>query len=327
MKLLVTGGAGYIGAHVAFSLLACGNEVVIIDDFSTGVKERLLDLPGSDFVLGSILDLQLLESLFQKHDFDGIVHLAGKKSVSESFFMNDEYEKVNVHGTRHLISISLKYGVRFFIFASTAAVYDTESQPDLIPESNPLKPLSPYGESKLRAENLIHSDSEGSQIRVLSFRFFNVVGSRSNKFADKSNETLLPKIETCLRTNEPLVIHGVNLPTRDGTCIRDYIHVEDVANAILLACESLYLGEKRISKALNLGTGIGHSVKEVISLYRREIKLDLRVVNGVRRDGDPVTAVCDSRLAFEQLGWKANISPFRDITWDRFNEKMKVFQK
>jgi UDP-glucose 4-epimerase len=318
VKLLVTGGAGYIGAHVSFSLLAAGYEIVILDDFSTGVKERLDDLNHSQVKEGDIRDLPMLESLFRANKFDGVIHLAGKKSVSESFHMKDEYEMVNVIGTNHLISLSKKYDVAFFIFASSAAVYDSDYRGGLILESSSLKPLSPYGKTKLQAEYVLNDVSKEAQTRILSLRFFNVVGSQSEIFADSSKETLLPKIETCIRSKEPLVIYGTNLPTPDGTCIRDYVHVEDVASAILCASQILHKGEKHISKVLNLGTGIGHSVQEVVSVYRQRIDLNLRVLQGDRRDGDPIMAVCDPTLAFQELGWKAKVSPFRDVTSDRF---------
>ena len=317
MRILVSGGAGYIGATAAHILLERGFEVTVLDNLSTGKKK----LVPSDarYVEGSILDKNAIQ--LGLGECEAVMHFAAKSLVAESVAKPEIYWSVNVTGTATLLSAMRAMKVNKLVFSSTAATYG-EPSTSPITEDSACKPTNPYGASKLAADNMITSESVAYGLAATSLRYFNVAGSYKSKSGwvteDHDPETHL--IPNLLRATEkePMKIFGTDWQTKDGTCIRDYIHVVDLIDAHILALEKLVAGEHQI---INLGSGTGYSVREVIAAAKAVIGKELPVVESDRRPGDPATLVADISKAEKLLGWK----PTRDIktmvsdTWESFN--------
>lgn len=295
---LVTGGAGYIGAHVVSRLLIEGHQVRVLDDLSTGDLARIRDLP-LEFINGRIQDKEILiESL---KDVDYVVHLAASKSVEESMSLPSKYFFNNFLGTMELLSAVLHSKVRKFVFSSSAAVYQPVLQGYLNEESS-TKPPSPYGNSKLKCEELMKLLSSVSSIAFTCLRFFNVIGSERPELGDSSSFNLIPKSLSRIAQGLPPVINGNSFETPDGTCVRDYVDVRDVAEAhvrTLCVDESDWRFE-----IFNLGSGNGYSVLEILSSIEK--RLDKHLVPTIleRRPGDPPYLVADYRKINAALGWK-----------------------
>jgi UDP-glucose 4-epimerase len=298
MKLLVTGGAGYIGSVVASQLLAAGHDVTIFDDLSKGHRRAVP--PGAHFIQGDILDASQLRHALAP-DFDGVLHLAGPIVVPESVTQPERYYRAIVGGTLNLLDAMRETGVSRLVVSSTASVYGVpEAVP--IPETAETCPTNPYGGAKLAADQLIGFAAAAHGLAAVSLRYFNVAGASGHLGEDHDPEThLIPLALQAAAGQRPSVhIYGTDYPTPDGTCIRDYIHVEDLARAHLLAVEASQPGEHRL---YNLGNGAGFSVREVIDTARRVTGSTIPAVESPRRAGDPPILVASSRKIWEELGW------------------------
>jgi UDP-glucose 4-epimerase len=296
---LVTGGAGYIGAHVVREFLDAGMPVTVLDDLSTG---RLGFLPGHvSFTRGTILDGSLLARVFDEHDVTGVVHVAGFKyagvSVQRPLFT---YEQ-NVDGTTVLLAAMQDRGVGRIVFSSSAAVYGTPDV-DLVTEGTAKAPESPYGESKLIGEWLLRDQEVAAGLRHTSLRYFNVVGSGDPSIRDTSPHNLFPLVFDALVDGRTPRINGTDYPTPDGTCVRDYVHVSDIAKAHVAAARRLDADEP-IERAYNLGSGSGVSVAEIMAAVARITGIPFQPELAPRRPGDPPRIVANGDLAARDLDW------------------------
>jgi UDP-glucose 4-epimerase len=310
-KVLVTGGAGYIGAHVAAELLKSGYGIRIYDDFSNGLHRRV-DGKFRDIVDGDMLDrVKLLAAL---DGIDAVIHLAAKKAVEESVKDPLKYYENNVGGTLNLLGAMAAKGVKQLVYSSSAAVYSPNDK-EAVLEDDPTAPLSPYGASKLLAEQLISSVGSAEQISNISLRYFNVVGSNIAEFGDNSKDNLVPKVFLALKNGKRPQIYGSDYPTPDGTCIRDYIHVQDLALAHLAALKKVESGY--ISQVYNVGSGKGYSVKEMMDQISKSIGRDINPEVSQARAGDSPKLIASIDKIREQLGWspKASLEEMIDSAW------------
>ena len=316
MRVLVTGGAGYIGSTAVAILLERGYEVNVLDDCSTGHADAVS--AQAKFVNGSILDIGAVSNALK--GCDAVIHFAAKSLVGESVEKPDLYKDVNVNGTRILLAEMAKAGVRKLVFSSTAATY---GEPEVIPitEDSLTKPTSPYGTTKLAVDQMITAESK-SGLAAMSLRYFNVAGafeSKSGWLAERHDpETHL--IPNLLRATaqKPLKVFGNDWPTKDGTCIRDYVHVVDLIDAHILALENLEVSNHKI---INLGSGGGYSVTEVIDGAAKVIGREIPAELASRRSGDPAVLIADISKAKSLLGWspKRNIEDMVGDTWKSQN--------
>jgi UDP-glucose 4-epimerase len=286
---LITGGAGYIGSHIADEFLADGKDVIVYDSLYRGLESRV-DYLRKKFskeiplIVADIRDTNAFTTALQEHQPHGIIHTAALKSVHESMQKPDVYFEVNLHATRGLLETITYFGIRNCIFSSTAAVYGTPNEITPVKESQPKIPVSPYGASKLAAEGLMADFFEREGNFGTCLRFFNVIGAASIELADNSKDNLVPITFDRLIKNEKPLIFGTDFPTFDGTCIRDYVDVRDVARAHLAAAKF----EVRLPLAMNVGTGRGESVRSMINLICSILgKTHVDVVECDRRAGDP----------------------------------------
>ncbi len=301
-KVLVTGGAGYIGAHVAAELLKSGYNIRIYDDFSNGLHRRV-DGKFRDIVEGDMLDrAKLLAAL---DGIDAVIHLAAKKAVEESVKDPLKYYENNVGGTLNLLGAMAAKGVKQLVYSSSAAVYSPNDK-EAVVEDDPTAPLSPYGASKLLSEQLISSVGSAEQISNISLRYFNVVGSNIAEFGDNSKDNLVPKVFLALKNGKRPQIYGSDYPTPDGTCIRDYIHVQDLALAHLAALKKVESGY--ISQVYNVGSGKGYSVKEMMDQISKSIGRDINPELSPARAGDSPKLIASIDKIKEQLGWSPKAS-------------------
>jgi UDP-glucose 4-epimerase len=310
-KVLVTGGAGYIGAHVAAELLKSGYSIRIYDDFSNGLHRRV-DGKFRDIVDGDMLDrVKLLAAL---DGIDAVIHLAAKKAVEESVKDPLKYYENNVGGTLNLLGAMAAKGVKQLVYSSSAAVYSPNDK-EAVLEDDPTAPLSPYGASKLLAEQLISSVGSAEQISNISLRYFNVVGSNIAEFGDNSKDNLVPKVFLALKNGKRPQVYGSDYPTPDGTCIRDYIHVQDLALAHLAALKKVESGY--ISQVYNVGSGKGYSVKEMMDQISKSIGRDINPEVSQARAGDSPKLIASIDKIREQLGWspKASLEEMIDSAW------------
>ena len=299
MTWLVTGGAGYIGAHVVREFLAAGMQVVVLDDLSTG---QLGFIPGSvSFTRGTILDGALLQRVFAEHDVTGVVHVAGFKYAGVSVQRPLHTYEQNVDGTTVLLAAMQDGGVDRIVFSSSAAVYGTPDV-DVVTEDTPKAPQSPYGESKLIGEWLLPDQEVAAGLRHTSLRYFNVVGSGHPSIRDTSPHNLFPLVFDALVEGRVPRINGADYPTPDGTNVRDYVHVSDIALAHVAAAQRLDAGEP-VERAYNLGSGDGVSVREIMDAVARVTGIAFEPEIGPRRPGDPPRIVANGDLAARDLGW------------------------
>ncbi|UUU26297.1 UDP-glucose 4-epimerase GalE [Streptomyces sp. DSM 40750] len=302
MTWLITGGAGYIGAHVAKVMTDAGEQVVTLDDLSAGVPGRL---PKSiPLIHGSALDGELLKRVLADRAVTGVVHLAARKQVGESVAQPTRYYQENVGGLATLLEAAAGAGVERFLFSSSAAVYGNPDV-DLITEDTPCAPMSPYGETKLAGEWLVRAAGEAHGIATVCLRYFNVAGAAEPALADTGVFNVVPMVFDRLTRDEAPRIFGDDYPTPDGTCVRDYIHVADLADAHLAAARHLTAEGVTGDLTVNIGRGEGVSVRELVTLIG-EVTGDRRpALVEPRRPGDAPRAVASAALAERELGWTA----------------------
>ncbi|MFI7695305.1 UDP-glucose 4-epimerase GalE [Nonomuraea sp. NPDC049655] len=307
MRLLVTGGAGYVGSVVAAQLVEAGHEVTVLDDLSTGHEDAVPE--GARFVR---------ESITNAHDaldgMDAVLHFAAKSLVGESVEKPGLYWAGNLGGTLALLDAMRDKGVRRIVFSSTAATYG-EPERSPIEEDDPTRPTNPYGASKLAVDTALSAYAGIRGLGAVSLRYFNVAGAYGRFRERHTVEThLIPNVlKVATGERDSVSVFGTDYPTADGTCVRDYVHVGDLARAHLLALEAVAKGEHKI---YNLGSGTGFSVQEVISVCREVTGHEIPVVVGDRRPGDPAVLVASSARIQRDLGWKAERAALRDIVSD-----------
>ena len=307
---LLTGGAGYIGAHIADEFIRAGKSVVIYDSLYQGLEHRIsflrtkhnIDIP---LIKADIRDYNEIEGVIRKYKIEGIVHTAALKAVGESMEKPDEYFEVNLTATNELIDIAKRNNVKKFIFSSTAAVYASPDSMAACKEDGPKAPISPYGDSKYQAEAKVTAFINTSGNRGTSLRFFNVVGTAAPELLDNSVENLIPIVLGKLNTGKAPEIFGTDYPTTDGTCIRDYVDVRDIARAHLTAANAT----SKLPPAMNIGTGRGASVREIIKLVLDATnKTHAKVKEVERRAGDSAYLCADISLAKSAMGFTSRYS-------------------
>jgi UDP-glucose 4-epimerase len=307
---LLTGGAGYIGTHIADEFIRAGKSVVIYDSLYQGLESRIIYLRAQHkvelpFIKADIRDYNELESVIRTHKIDGIVHTAALKAVGESMEKSDEYFQVNLEATTELIAIAKRNNVKKFIFSSTAAVYGSPDSMDPCKEDGLKAPISPYGDSKYQAESAVTAFINTPGNHGTSLRFFNVVGAAAPELLDNSVENLVPIVLGKLNKGEAPTIFGTDYPTPDGTCIRDYVDVRDIARAHLAAADAT----TKLPETMNIGTGRGASVREIIKLVLDATKKsDTKVIEVERRAGDPAFLCADVTLAKSAMGFESKYS-------------------
>ena len=318
MSVLVLGGAGYIGSHAVYQLIDQDEKVVVIDNLQTGHKEAIH--PDATFYEGDIKDIQFMREVFEAESIDAVVHFAANSLVGESMEKPLEYFDNNVYGTQILLQVMAEYDVKKIVFSSTAATY---GEPKSVPitEEMPTNPTNAYGETKLTMEKMMKWCEHAHGIRYVALRYFNVAGARESGEIgeDHQPEThLVPIIlEAALGKRPHITIFGEDYDTADGTCIRDYVHVEDLINAHLLALT--YLNNEGKSDVFNLGSNQGFSVKEMINAARKVTGTEIPVKSGERRAGDPSTLIASSEKATTRLGWQPTRTSIEKIIQDAWN--------
>ena len=303
MAILVLGGAGYIGSHTALELVKSGRDVVIADSLVTGYKKSIPE--KARFYQGDIRDFEFLDNLFQQEKIDAVIHFAAYSLVGESVANPLKYYGNNLYGTKILLEAMVKNNIDKIVFSSTAATY---GEPENIPilESDRTCPTNPYGETKLAVEKMFKWVAEAHGLRYVSMRYFNACGADENGIIGEAHNPESHLIPIILQVpngkRETISIYGTDYDTPDGTCIRDYIHVTDLAQAHILAVKYLYNGGK--SDIFNLGNGVDYSVREVIETARKVTGRPIPVTETSRRAGDPARLVASSEKAKRILGWK-----------------------
>lgn len=297
---LVTGGAGYIGSHIVRTFSDQNLEVVVADDLSSGDKRRIPN--HVQLEIGDITSMKFISHLFQSYNFLGVINLAGLKSVSASEKFPSRYEEVNIGGVRNLINAMTDRQI--FIQSSTAAVYGIENS-GFVSEDDICHPISVYGKTKLEAERVL-SDAKTKGIKTLSLRYFNVLGAADKSLVDQSGDNLVPLVLKAIRSNQRPNIFGNQYPTEDGTCIRDYVHVLDVASAHVMAAEALNTVD--LPETLNIGSGHGYSVRQVIDELLVQTHSSVEPQISPPRKGDPAKLVAKVDKAREMLGFEAKLA-------------------
>jgi UDP-glucose 4-epimerase len=317
MTWLITGGAGYIGAHVVESTLASGREVVVLDDLSSGIAARLSS--KAHLFQTSLQDVSGINRVFEDADITGVVHLAAKKRVGESVERPDYYWQENVVGLQNLLGAVERHRVKNFVFSSSAAVY---GQPDvspgtLITEQTPCSPINPYGATKLEGEVLSKAMVESDGIKVAALRYFNAAGAGRPELGDQYIFNLVPIVFDALDRGDQPNVFGNDYQTPDGSCIRDYVHVQDLAEAHIAAMNFVEKSDPGFT-AINIGTGSGTSVYEVLEMVQDVTGISIEPIVGQRREGDPPALVADVSLAKELLGWQSSRDLRKTVSsaWD-----------
>jgi len=302
MHILVCGGAGYIGSHMARCLAEHGYVVTVLDNLSTGHAQAV---QWGQLIQADILQTQALEAVFSQHNFDAVFHFCARSLVGESVVQPYDYYQCNVSGTLNLLQAMYKYGVQRLIFSSTAAIFG-QPQSSVIDEDHPARPINPYGASKQMVERLLADAAHAYGLRSVALRYFNAAGASADARIGESHacEThLIPNLlKSVLGTGPTLKVFGNDYPTPDGTCIRDYVHVEDLAQAHLLALD--YLNDQPGAQAFNLGTGHGFSVQQVIDAAAQVVGQPIAYEIAPRRAGDPAVLVASNTRAKTVLGWE-----------------------
>lgn len=300
--ILIVGGAGYIGSHVNKELTRQGYETLVLDDLSSG-KEVLVK--WGKLIKGNLGDEALLAKIFSENKIEAVMHFAAFKAAGESMIEPEKYYLNNVGATLRLLKVMRQYGINKFIFSSSAAVY---GEPQYIPidEKHPTNPINTYGTTKLMVEKILNDYERAYGFLSVRLRYFNAVGADPEAEVGEwpgSSANLVPiALEVAMGRKAELTIFGTNYPTPDGTCIRDYIHVTDLAAAHVAALK--FLDREKKSEVFNLGNGKGFSVREVVAMTKKVTGIDYPVVEGDRRPGDPPILVADSQKAVAVLGWQ-----------------------
>jgi len=314
--ILVTGGAGYIGSHTLKELLRDGREVVALDNLSAGHRELVL---CEEFVEGDLADAALLRKTFRRYPIQAVIHFAAHTSVPESVANPAKYYRNNVMAGLTLLEAMVEAGVKAIVFSSSAAVYGNPRKIP-IPEDHPQDPTNPYGRTKLIFEGILKDYGAAHGLRHVSLRYFNAAGSdpegEIGEVHDPETHLIPIVLEVAAGRRREVRIFGTDYDTPDGTAIRDYIHVSDLARAHVLALRALEEG--RAAEAYNLGTGQGHTVREVVEVCRRVTGREIRAVDAPRRPGDPAALVADPSRAKRELGWEPKftaLDPIVETAW------------
>jgi UDP-glucose 4-epimerase len=319
-KILVTGGAGYIGSHVALKLGEANERVIVLDNLSTGFRSAV---PNAELILGSTGDKQLVTHILRDNEIDTILHFAAHIKVPESVANPLKYYHNNTCASRNLIECAAEAGVRNFVFSSTAAVYGVPST-GIATENSPTAPINPYGSSKLMTEWMLRDVSEITDMNFVALRYFNVAGCDSGGRIGLSDitSTLLTKVagEAALGKREKIYIFGTDYPTPDGTALRDYVHIEDLADAHLAALDYLRNGGE--STTLNCGYGHGYSVREVLAAVEQAHGAPLPIEEAPRRPGDPPILIAGADRIQDVLNWKPqfddlNLIVSSQLDWEK----------
>lgn len=324
MKIFVTGGAGYIGSQTVRSLLREQHEVVVFDNLSTGSAKAV---PAQvSLVEGDTRDEKALRKVLEAEDFDAVMHFAAKLDVAESIAKPQEYYDNNVNGLKTILKVISDDLPSAFIFSSTAAIYGNSQAGKLVVENGPTGPLNPYGENKFECEKLLKDFSDKNEITAVALRYFNVAGASldgSNGPYTKSGTTLVKvAAETASGKRNSFQINGTDYPTSDGTCIRDLIHVEDLAN---LHVEALtWAMRNRGFEIFNAGYGHGYSVKQVVQAMKKVSGVDFKVIEGPRREGDPTEVVANVSKMKAAFGWKPRHDDLEAICKSAFQWEKKI---
>lgn len=329
MSILVLGGAGYIGSHTVYALMERGEKVVVVDNLETGFVEAVH--PQATFYEGDIRNKEFLDSVFEKEEIEGVIHFAANSQVGESMVNPLKYYNNNLYGTQVLLQSMVEHNIDKIVFSSTAATY---GEPEFIPilEGNRTEPTNCYGETKLSMEKMFHWTSKAHNLRYVSLRYFNACGAHPNgKIGEAHNpEThLIPLIlQVPNGKREFISVYGNDYDTQDGTCIRDYIHVCDLAQAHILAMD--YLRKGQSSDIFNLGNGVGFSVKEVIDVARKVTGHAIPAKMEARRAGDPSVLIAANEKAKQVLGWEPKMEDLETIistAWEWHKANPNGYQK
>jgi UDP-glucose 4-epimerase len=329
MAVLVTGGAGYIGGHMALALIDAGETPIIVDNLSTGFAWAVPK--EAKLVVGDFGDQALVARLIQEHEIDAIAHFAAKIVVPESVADPLGYYLNNVSNARNLIETAIKGGVRQFIFSSTAAVYG-ETGVEPVGEDTPLTPVSPYGRSKLMVEWMLADAGKAHDLRSVVLRYFNVAGAdpkgRLGQSSPLATHLIKRAVQTALGRHKNMDVFGLDYPTRDGSCLRDYIQVSDLIDAHMAALKHLRAGGD--SRTFNCGYGRGYSVLEVVDVVKRVSGVDFKVNLAGRRAGDPAAIIAKADRIRSELGWRPQRDDLADIVkqaldWERRLHNLQPF--
>ncbi|WP_303286458.1 UDP-glucose 4-epimerase GalE [Marinobacter sp. SS8-8] len=327
MKVLVTGGAGYIGSHVVRQLGQAGHDIVVFDNLSTGYRWAVT---AGELVVGDLGDEAALEDLFSRHRFEAVLHFAANIVVPESVANPLKYYSNNTRNTLNLLKAVEKHQVPYMVFSSTAAVYGMPEQ-TVLTEDLPLAPINPYGASKMMSERMIMDLAAASGLNYVILRYFNVAGANPGGLLGQATPeaTHLIKVacECVTGQREGMSVFGTDYDTRDGTCIRDYIHVEDLAKAHVMALD--YMADGGRSKVMNCGYGRGFTVREVIDVVKTQSGVDFPVTETTRRAGDPAALMADNTLIRQTLGWQPDYDDLDTIVgtalaWEAIWQKKKT---
>ena len=296
----MTGGAGYIGGHVVAALRERGDEIVVVDDLSAGRAERIPGVRLEQIDLAAPDAARALTDVLRDAEVDGVIHLAARKRVDESVERPLWYHEQNGGGTLAVLEAATAAGVGRVVFSSTAAVYASSDEP--VTEDSPTVPANPYGETKLTGEWMLRAQAATGALRGVSLRYFNVAGTASPELADAKGGNVVPMVLDRIEAGEAPRVFGDDYPTRDGTCVRDYIHVADVASAHLAALDALTAGPAY--RVYNIGTGTGTSVRELVGALLEVAGSSLEPIVEPRRAGDPAVVVADASRISAELGWR-----------------------
>ncbi|MGB1836540.1 MAG: UDP-glucose 4-epimerase GalE [Marinobacter adhaerens] len=327
MKVLVTGGAGYIGSHVVRQLGRAGHDIVVFDNLSTGYRWAVT---AGELVVGDLADEAAIEDLFSRHRFEAVLHFAANIVVPESVANPLKYYSNNTRNTLNLLKAVEKHEVPYMVFSSTAAVYGMPEQ-TVLTEDLPLAPINPYGASKMMSERMIMDLAAASSLNYVILRYFNVAGANPEGLLGQATPeaTHLIKVacECVTEQREGMSVFGTDYDTRDGTCIRDYIHVEDLAKAHVMALD--YMADSGHSKVMNCGYGRGFTVREVIDVVKSQSGVDFPVTETGRRAGDPAALMADNTLIRQTLGWQPDYDNLDTIVgtalaWEAIWQKKKA---
>lgn len=321
-KILVTGGAGYIGSHMVDMLIAANHEVVVFDNLISGWRDAVL---GGELIIGDLLDKTALEACFAKHQFDAVMHFAALIQVGESVREPAKYYANNLVGGINLIDAMIKHNVKKLVFSSTAAVY---GEPQYLPIdiNHPKNPINSYGKSKWLFEQILDDYAKAYDLRSIRLRYFNAAGADPKGRLGPRHRVVthvIPLVLEVASGRRPVFeVYGTDYATDDGTCVRDYIHVSDICSAHLLALDALAQGA--CATAYNLGNGKGYSVREVIKVAEQVTQKKIPIKEIPRRAGDSAFLIADAKLAKQELGWEPKYFDLKDIIQHAWQWELKM---